>query len=178
MHDALGAGNILAQLQSHVEAGNMSSFKVVAIPTKIAELVRSTMRSPGYGHPAYREAASGYGPCRHCLRTFKIGEEERILFTYDPFYELGVTPLPGPIFVHAEACERFGEDAGFPEDLKAYELLLDVYGAERRLLVEEGVTGETWEARIEYFLQDEKVQYIHVRDKQAGCYDLRIETRS
>ena len=58
----------------------MSTLKVVAIPTKVAELVRSTMLSPGYGHPAHREVAKGYGPCRHCLRDFKVVEEERILF--------------------------------------------------------------------------------------------------
>ena len=40
-----------------------STLKVVAIPTKVAELARSTMLSPGYGHPAHREVAKGYGPC-------------------------------------------------------------------------------------------------------------------
>lgn len=156
----------------------MPSFQVVAIPTKIAELVRSSMRSPGYGHPAHREIAAGYGPCRHCLRTFRIGIEERILFTYDPFHELGVGALPGPIFVHADACERYAERAGFPGDLRAHALLLDVYSAERRLLAEEAVTNESLDERVEHFLENGDVQYIHVRDQQAGCYDLRIEPRT
>ena len=164
----------------------MSTFQVVAIPTKIAESVRSSMRSPGYGHPAHREVAAGYGPCRHCLRTFRIGAEERILFTCDPFHDLGVTPLPGPIFVHAEACERYAEDAGFPGDLRAHGLLLDVYGAERRLLAwtsydTTAVALPLLHTRrcehIARFLQGEDVKYIHVRDQQAGCYDLRIECR-
>ncbi|HME11747.1 MAG TPA: DUF1203 domain-containing protein [Candidatus Acidoferrum sp.] len=156
----------------------MSSFQVVAISTKIVELVRSGMRSPGYGHPAYREIATGYGPCRHCLRAFRIGIEERILFTYDPFHELGVDALPGPIFVHADACERYAEDAGFPGDLRTHALLLDVYGAERRLVAEESVTNESLDERVEHFLQSDDIKYIHVRDKQAGCYDLRIEPRT
>jgi hypothetical protein len=156
----------------------MYSFQVVAISTKIAELVRSSMRSPGYGHPAHREVAAGYGPCRHCLRTFRVGAEERILFTYDPFHELGVTPLPGPIFVHAATCERHAEGAGFPDDLRQHALLLDVYGAERRLLAEEAVTAENVDTRIEDFLRRGEVQYIHARDKQAGCYDFRIERRA
>lgn len=29
------------------------NYRVVAISTKVADLVRSTMRSPGYGHPAH-----------------------------------------------------------------------------------------------------------------------------
>src|ERR1700757_3827213 len=62
------------------------SFRVAAIPSKVADLVRSTMRSPGYGHPAHAEVATGYGPCRHCLRDFEVGKDRRILFTYDPFH--------------------------------------------------------------------------------------------
>jgi hypothetical protein len=155
----------------------MSSCKVVAIPTKIAEQVRATMRSPGYGHPAHREVAKGYGPCRHCLRDFKVGEEERILFTYDPFHELGVQALPGPVFVHAEACERYPEDAGFPEDLLARVLTLDVYGDRRQLMAEEHVTKEELAARVENFWNTDGVEYIHVRDRSAGCYDLRLERR-
>jgi hypothetical protein len=78
-------------------------FRVAAIPTKVADLVRSTMRSPGYGHPAHAEVATGYGPCRHCLRDFQVGKERRILFTYDPFHGIEPLPLPGPIFIHEDA---------------------------------------------------------------------------
>jgi Protein of unknown function (DUF1203) len=155
----------------------MSTFKVVAIPTKIAELVRSTMLSPGYGHPAHREVAKGYGPCRHCLRDFKVGQDERILFTYDPFHELGVQALPGPVFVHAEACERYSEEGGFPKDLLARVLTLDVYGDRRQLVAEEHVTREELEARVGDFWKMDGVEYIHVRDRRAGCYDLRLERR-
>jgi hypothetical protein len=153
----------------------MTTFKVLAIPTKLAEQVRATMRSPGYGHPAHREVAKGYGPCRHCLRDFKVGEEERILFTYDPFHELGVQALPGPVFVHAEACERYPEDGGFPEDLLARVLTLDVYGDRRQLMAEEHVTKEELAARLENYWNTDGVEYIHVRDRSAGCYDLRLE---
>jgi hypothetical protein len=155
----------------------MSTFKVIAIPTKIAELVRSTMLSPGYGHPAHRELAKGYGPCRHCLRDFKVGRDERILFTYDPFHELGVQALPGPVFVHAEACERYSEEGGFPQDLLARVLTLDVYGERRQLLAEEHVSKEELETRVEDFWKMAGVAYIHVRDRSAGCYDLRLERR-
>ena len=111
-------------------------FRVAAIPTKVADLVRSTMRSPGYGHPAHAELATGYGPCRHCLRDFQIGKERRILFTYDPFYGFEPLPLPGPVFIHAEPCERFSESGGFPEDIRSHRLTFAAYGAGRRLLSE------------------------------------------
>jgi len=60
------------------------SFRIVPIDATIADSVRREHRSPQYGHPATVEVAKGYGPCRQCLRTFRAGEEDRILFTYNP----------------------------------------------------------------------------------------------
>jgi len=151
------------------------SFRVVAIPTKVADLVRSTLRSPGYGHPAHVEIAAGYGPCRHCLRSFHVGEEKRILFTYDPFHEIETFPLPGPIFVHAEPCARYDEHVGFPEEMRSHGLTLAAYGDGRLLLAEEHVRDGRIEPLIERLLGRDDVKYLHVRDLEAGCYDCRIE---
>ena len=149
-------------------------FLVSAIPTKVADLVRSTMRAPGYGHPAHVEVASGYGPCRHCLRTFHVGAEKRILFTYDPFFGLEPLPLPGPIFLHAHACERY-DSAGFPEDMRSHRLTFVAYGAGRRVLAEEYVDDGAVEAVIGRLLAMVEARYLHVRDTEAGCYDFRVE---
>jgi Protein of unknown function (DUF1203) len=150
-------------------------FRVVAIPSKVADLVRSTMRSPGYGHPAYVEVATGYGPCRHCLRDFEIGKDRRILFTYDPFHDLEPLPLPGPVFIHAEACERFPDDLGFPQDIRSHRLTFAAYGTGRGLLTEDYVENGEVEPLISRLLERSAVKFIHVRDAEAGCYDFRIE---
>jgi hypothetical protein len=60
-------------------------YRVVAIEDAVASEVRNTGRSPRYGRAAHVELASGYGPCRLCLRAFRVGEERRTLFTFDPF---------------------------------------------------------------------------------------------
>src|SRR5260370_40846694 len=73
-----------------------SPYRVVAIPDAVAEKVRATGVSPRYGHPAHAEVAKGYGPCRQCLRDFAVGQERRILFTYDAFTGAEALPLPGP----------------------------------------------------------------------------------
>ena len=151
------------------------SFRVAAIPTKIAELVRSTMRSPGYGHPAHEEVATGYGPCRHCLRDFEVGKDRRILFTYDPFHGLEPLPLPGPIFIHAACCERFGNDDRFPQDIRSHRLTLLAYGSGRRVITEEHVENGEVESRVARLLEQNEVKYLHVRDTEAGCYDFRVE---
>ncbi len=100
-------------------------IKIVAIPTEIAAAVRETGKAPRNGHPAYRDVAVGYGPCRHCLRAFVKGAEDRILFTFDQFQGIGQVPLPGPIFIHAAACERYPEDGGYPEGLRQYASVID-----------------------------------------------------
>jgi hypothetical protein len=151
------------------------SFRVAAIPTKVADLVRSTLRSPGYGHPAHVEVATGYGPCRHCLRDFRVGKERRILFTYDPFHGIEPLPLPGPIFIHENACERFPDAAGFPEDICSHRLTFVAYGTERLLLSEEYLENGEVKPLIARLLEPSDVQYLHVRDTEAGCYDFRIE---
>ncbi|HXG70076.1 MAG TPA: DUF1203 domain-containing protein [Gemmatimonadaceae bacterium] len=109
------------------------NMRNVAIPTAVADTVRTTARSPRYGHPAHTETATGYGPCRHCLRYFVVGREQRILFTYDPFAGIEPLPLPGPIFIHAESCARYDERGGFPVDLCAHPLTLAGYSAGRVL---------------------------------------------
>lgn len=153
----------------------MTSFDVVAIPTKVADLVRSTMKAPGYGHPAFAEVATGHGPCRHCLRTFDVGADRRILFTYDPFRELGCGPLPGPIFVHAEPCERYDGGAGYPDQIRAHRVTLQAFARGRRLIVEEHIDDGRVEGVAGRLLDRDDVEYIHVRDTEAGCYDFRIE---
>lgn len=153
----------------------MNSIRVVALPTQVAEKVRETLQSPKYGHPAHIEVASGYGPCRHCLRTFRVGQEKRILFTWDAFDGVEDLPLPGPVFIHADACERYREDSGFPPDLRSHRLTLNGYGEQRRLLAQEyAKNGEVDEA-LESVLSLPGIRYVHVRDTEAGCYDFRIE---
>lgn len=151
------------------------SFRIVAIPSSTVQSVRATMVSPFAGHPAHAEVASGHGPCRHCLRTFRVGEERRILLTYDPFVDLEPLPLPGPVFVHEESCERYPVDGGFPDDLRSHALTLNGYARGRRLQCQEYVTDRNVEAAIERLFDQPGVDYIHVRDTEAGCYDLRIE---
>jgi hypothetical protein len=153
----------------------MQSYRVVAVGDRITNAVRKTLRSPGYGHPAHTEVATGYGPCRQCLRAFAVGTDRRILFTYDPFHGSEKLPLPGPVFIHERECERYREDAGFPADMLSHRLTLNAYARGRRLVSQGYVSNEAVEPELQRLLQDREVAYIHVRDTDAGCYDFRIE---
>jgi hypothetical protein len=157
------------------QRGYMQPYRVVAVGDRITSAVRKTLRSPGYGHPAHAEVATGHGPCRQCLRTFVVGDERRILFTYDSFHGKEDFPLPGPVFIHEEECERYPENGGFPEDMVSHRLTLNAYAGGRRLIAQSYVSDGVVEAEIRHLLQDRNVSYIHVRDTEAGCYDFCIE---
>lgn len=154
----------------------MSNFHVIALPSEIAVQVRETGKSPRYGHPTQTQIATGYGPCRHCLRTFRVGEETRVLFTYDPFTGIEEVPLPGPILIHEHSCERYAQQAGYPEDMKPHAAVLNGYAKGQRL-VERALVGadEDKAAAVDRMLERPDVDYIEVRDQNAGCYDFRIE---
>ncbi len=150
-------------------------IRVMTITTEVATKVRQTKKSPQYGHPAHQELAGGYGPCRHCLKVFAIGKDERILFTYNPFQGVDDVPYPGPIYIHAEERERYPETSGYPEHLRKYGSVVSAYGAQQKLLAEEHVDDGSQPSVVERFLIDEAVRYVHVRDKTAGCFDFRIQ---
>jgi len=168
------AGAVSAPVPESKEI-NMQSIRVVAIPSEVAQEVRSTMRAPVYGFPAHKELATDAAPCRHCLRTFKVGQDYRILFTYDRFAGVESLPQPGPVYIHADPCPRYTEDAGFPEELRGSPRTIEAYGRGRQLLAQEHVRdGKPGEA-IQRFFARPDVDYLQVHSTIAGCFTFRIE---
>lgn len=149
-------------------------YQVVAISDEIAQEVRTTLKSPRYGHPAHVEAASGYGPCRSCLQTFVEGEDERILFTYDSFTGLEGPPSPGPVFIHRAECTRF-DSVGFPPKLRPLPMLLEGYGRAGWRLSQESIGNGDVDTAIDRIFSHSAVEYIQVRNAEAGCFMARIE---
>jgi hypothetical protein len=124
------------------------------------------------------KVATGHGPCRHCLQPFAIGSDVRLLFTLNPFDGVAPIPLPGPVFVHEEACERYAEEAGYPAELLRFSVVLDGYDAEQMIRRREVAADGSQEGVVEEMLRDPLVRYVMVRDAKAGCFDLRVERRS
>lgn len=153
----------------------MSLFRVVAIPSEVAEQVRNTGKSPNYGFPAHRELAAGRAPCRHCLRLIRKGEEELLLFTYDPFRELGEPPLPGPVYIHAENCPRHPESDVIPEEYRGRLLTLEGYGDDRALVRELRVKDGAEDHAAPELFSDARIRYVNVRSTEAGCFLFRLE---
>lgn len=150
------------------------NYKVVPISGEITRSVRENMKSPQYGHQAFAEVAKGYGPCRQCLKTFRQGAEERILFTYNAFENLSKLPLPSPVYIHKDECEAFG-GKGFPPELVDLPLLFEGYGAESALVKREAVEKEKIDGQIAEIFALTGVEYINIRNSEAGCLVARIE---
>jgi hypothetical protein len=151
----------------------MHNFRVLPIPTFIVAEARNTRLSPQYGHPVHTEIANGYGPCRSCLHTFLAGEENRTLFTYNPFEGLDDYPSPGPVFVHTEACQPFtGEE--FPDSLRWLPMIFEAYGEDRWIVARSRASGYRIEAAIEELFERPEVKYVHIRNAEAGCFIAHI----
>jgi hypothetical protein len=153
----------------------MSSIRIVAIPTEVAQAVRANLKAPVYGFPAHAELATDDAPCRHCLRTIVASRDRRILFTYDRFSGVETLPQPGPIYIHADSCSRYDESAAFPEELRGSPRTLEAYARGRRLIAQEYVTGGKFEPAIEKLFSHSEVDYLQVNSTTAGCFTFRIE---
>ncbi len=154
----------------------MIPYTVHALDEAAADEVRATLRAPGYGHAAHAETATDDAPCRVCLTRFTPGRDRRILFTHDPFAGTEPFPLPGPVFVHADACRPYDPDARLPETLARGALTFNAYAAGRRLLAVERTHGpDAAAAAVEGLLGVPGIAAIHVRSTLAGCFLCRIE---
>jgi hypothetical protein len=154
----------------------MKPFNAVAIPTDVAESVRRNGKDPRFGHPAYTNTATESAPCRHCLRLIRPGEKQ-ILFTYDAFEGTEKLPLPGPVYIHAEPCERYSEEGAFPPELRQSPRTLNAYAKGRRLLAAEYVDDASIDSALAYLGAQPDVAYIHVRSTAAGCFTFRMDVR-
>jgi hypothetical protein len=156
----------------------MSSIRVMAISTALAESVRKKPTDPQFGFPVHTAPAGAGLPCRHCLDWIVEGSERATLFTLDPFAGVEKLPLPGPVYIHADDCERYPEVGGIPARLMTSPRTLNAYGHGRRLVAQEYVESDNAEATIARLFQRSDVAYVHVRSTTAGCYTFRLERAS
>lgn len=152
----------------------MQNVRIVAIATEVAEQVRTTLKAPVYGFPAHLEVAEDTAPCRHCLRTI-AAKDRRILFTYDRFTGKETLPQPGPVYIHADGCQRYPETGGFPDELRDSPRTVEAYASGRKLKTQEYVADGRFEPVIDKLFADRDVDYLQINSTTAGCFTFRIE---
>ncbi|TPO08779.1 DUF1203 domain-containing protein [Mesorhizobium sp. B1-1-5] len=152
------------------------SIQFKALPT---EAVRALQRGgpDAYGCIPEHRISDGAGvPCRHCLRNVAEGDGYLIV-AYRPFPELQPYAETGPIFLHAEECERAAEGDALPEMLESSDYIVRGYGRDDRIVYGSGAVTPTGEiaARARTLFGRADIAYIHVRSARNNCYQCRIE---
>jgi len=150
---------------------------VRGVPQEIADEVRRTRVSPGYGHPAHLELATGTGPCRCCLRTFVPGVERRLLFTFRPQGRGDTLTAPGPVFIHADHCDAYAGE-GFPEGLRTLPLAFEARVAGSRVNGFSASADESPETQIQRLFTASGAQWVQLRHAEAGCFIASIRTNA
>jgi hypothetical protein len=149
-----------------------SIFRIVPLTTLLADQARYDAAS---GAPDHRtivaDSPRGY-PCRHCLKFAKSGERV-VLFPYRSIPS-GPYSETGPIFVHAEPCEQYGEAGEFPAELRNGRVMR-AYNSNLDMIDAEVVNGTEPEAVIEKLLQNPETAFVDARSVTRGCFTFRIE---
>lgn len=147
-----------------------------ALPTDRVRVLQNGA-TDAYGLKPERKVSDGHGvPCRHCLKEVAAGEMYLVL-AYRPFPELQPYAETGPIFLHAEECERAEEGETLPKMLTSPDYIVRGYGKDDRIVYGSGAVTPTDEivSRAEALLERDDIAYVHVRSARNNCYQCRIE---
>ncbi len=100
--------------------------------------------------------------------------ERMILFPYAAIPAGHPYSESGPIFVHAEPCERYRATDEFPADFRAGRVMRN-YNSNYDMIDAEVVNGSAPEAIIEKLLQKPETAFVDARSVTHGCYTCRIQ---
>jgi len=152
-------------------------LRYVALPTDRVRALQAGA-ADDYGRVPERHISDGDGmPCRHCLKNIEAGKEYLIL-AYRPFPALQPYAETGPIFLHAEECERAPETDVMPAMFKATpDYILRGYSEDDRIVYGSGAVVPTHMicGRAYELLQRPEIAYVHMRSARNNCYQCRIE---
>jgi hypothetical protein len=149
-----------------------STFRIVPLPTEVADEARRTAESGTANHAIVKvDSPTGY-PCRHCLRWAQPGERV-ILFPYASIPPGHPYSESGPIFVHLEKCQPYSAIDEYPADFRNGRVFR-AYDANYNMIDAEVVNGNDPEAVIERLLQNPKAEFVDARSVTRGCFTFRI----
>ena len=150
-----------------------STFRIVPLSTEVAERARRAVEAGAADHAVViANSPTGY-PCRHCLRFAKPGERV-ILFPYAAILPGHPYSETGPIFVHAETCERYSATGEYPDDLRKGRAFR-AYNASYDMIDAEVADGSEPEEIVEKLLQNPETAFVDARSVTRGCYTFRIQ---
>ena len=150
-----------------------STFRIFPLPTEIAEAARRAVKAGASDHEIVSANSPGSCPCRHCLRWAQPGERV-ILFPYAAIPSGHPYSETGPIFVHANECQRYSATNEYPADFRNGRVLR-AYDSKYNIIEAEIVNGGEPEVVIESLFQNPDTTFVDVRSVTHGCFTFRVQ---
>jgi hypothetical protein len=149
-----------------------STFRILPLATEIAEAARSVVNAGAADHALITVDSPGSSPCRHCLRWAQPGERV-ILFPYAAIPSGHPYSETGPIFVHANECQRYSATNEYPADFRNGRVFR-AYDAKYNIIDAQVVNDSEPEVVIESLFQNPDTAFVDVRSVTNGCFTFRI----
>lgn len=150
----------------------MKTFRIVPLPTEVAEAARRAAENGAVDHAVLTVDAPNAFPCRHCLRWAATGEHV-ILFPYSSIPPGHPYSETGPIFVHAASCEPY-PGTEYPADFRT-ERAFRAYDANYNMIDAVIANGTEAEAIIAKLFDNPQTAFVQARSATRGCYTFRVE---
>jgi Protein of unknown function (DUF1203) len=150
-----------------------STFRILPLPTEIAETARRVVKAGAADHALITADSPGSSPCRHCLRWAQLGERV-ILFPYAAIPSGHPYSETGPIFVHADECQRYSATNEYPADFRNGRVFR-AYDAKYKIIDAQVMNGSDPEAVIESLFQNPDTAFVDVRSVTHGCFTFRVQ---
>lgn len=149
------------------------SFQIVPLPTEIADAARRVANTGAADHAVITVDSPGSSPCRHCLRWAEPGERV-VLFPYTAIPAGQPYSETGPIFVHADKCQRYSATNEYPENFRNGRVLR-AYDSNYNIIDAQVVDGSEPEVVIESLLQNPDTAFVDARSVTRGCFTFRVQ---
>ena len=150
-----------------------SSFRIVPLPTEIADTARRVANAGAADHALVVVDSPESAPCRHCLRWAEPGERV-VLFPYTAIPPGQPYSETGPIFVHADKCERYSTTNEYPANFRTGRVFR-AYDSNYNIIDAQVVDGSEPEVVMESLLQNPDTAFVDVRSVTRGCFTFRVQ---
>ena len=150
-----------------------SSFRIVPLSTEIADAARRAVNAGAADHALITVDEPGSAPCRHCLQWAQPGERV-ILFPYAEIPSGQPYSETGPIFVHANECQRYSATNEYPADFRNGRVFR-AYDSNYNIIDAQIVNGDEPEIAIESLFQNPDTAFVDARSVTRGCFTFRVQ---
>jgi hypothetical protein len=150
-----------------------STFRIIPLPTEIAEAARRVVKAGAADHALVTADSPTSYPCRHCLRWAQPGERV-ILFPYSAIPSGHPYSETGPIFVHANECQRYSATNEYPTAFRECRVFR-AYDSNYKIIDAEVVNGSEPEMVIERLFQNPETAFVDARSATHGCFTFRVQ---